>query len=75
MTTELPHKWKLSWPGNFCLRCGIDDPLEAEDALVDCPVNHPEGKNCDHCVLCMGSGCVLNPNLVISPCIPEPTEV
>ena len=22
------HKWSNSWPGNICLRCGSDDPLE-----------------------------------------------
>lgn len=22
------HKWNLSWPGNFCRKCGADDPME-----------------------------------------------
>jgi hypothetical protein len=26
MTVE--HQWKRSWPGNFCVRCGYDDPFE-----------------------------------------------
>ena len=22
------HKWKLCWPGNYCVECGMDDPVE-----------------------------------------------
>ena len=55
------HRWKLSWPGNFCLDCGLDDPLEGDDALVNCTCE----AGCD---TCSGTGCVINPNLVCPPC-------
>lgn len=59
------HRWKLSWPGNFCLDCGLDDPLEGEDALVDCPTC---GGHSLDCPVCAGTGCVVNPNLKVLPC-------
>lgn len=60
---EVPkHRWKLSWPGNFCLDCGIDDPFESQEALIDCPDCE---KGCDKC---RGTGCIPNPNLVMPPC-------
>lgn len=64
------HRWKLSWPGNFCLDCGLDDPLEnTDESLINCPVPHPDNPqdpiDCDQC---RGTGCVINPNLVVPPC-------
>lgn len=32
----MEHDWKLSWPGNYCLKCGMDDPLEAALCCPDC---------------------------------------
>lgn len=32
----MEHDWALSWPGNYCKRCGLDDPLEAGLACRDC---------------------------------------
>lgn len=59
---KLMHVWALDWPGNFCLRCGLDDPNEREDALVGCP-------DCSHgCNECNGTGCVPNPNMVVPEC-------
>jgi len=63
------HRWKLSWPGNFCLDCGLDDPLEGEDALVDCTCAPPSDPRLDNgCQKCGGTGCQPNPNLVVPPC-------
>ena len=28
------HEWALTWPGNFCKRCGCDDPME--QCMADC---------------------------------------
>ena len=27
------HKWYMGWPGNFCLKCGADDPIELAMAM------------------------------------------
>lgn len=51
-----PHRWKNSWPGNFCLDCGAPDPLEeaVDDYLVKC--------NCvGGCEKCSYTGAVLDP--------------
>ena len=29
----MSHNWTLSWPGNFCTRCGAEDALENAIAL------------------------------------------
>jgi hypothetical protein len=66
----IPHDWALSWPGNFCKRCGIDDPLESDEALIRCDApNCNEAK--ESCPRCAGTGCIVNPNLVIPSCVPE----
>jgi len=36
------HKWNLSWPGNFCLKCHCDDPVEI--ALADNHYDPDTGK-------------------------------
>jgi hypothetical protein len=55
------HRWKLSWPGNFCLDCGESDPLEDADALVNCACQ----KGCEKCKY---TGTVLNSNLRNAKC-------
>lgn len=67
------HEWKLAWPGNYCLKCGIDDPIEAavsgvtENGMVQCPECSEENREC--CVRCEGQGIIINPDLVIPECI------
>jgi hypothetical protein len=62
--TDRKHRWKLSWPGNFCLDCGYDDPNENTDvSLINCDCTSP-----DDCLKCGGTGCQLNPNMVWEPC-------
>lgn len=29
------HKWHMSWPGNTCVRCGADDPVEQCMGICD----------------------------------------
>ena len=53
------HKWKMSWPGNYCLKCGASDPTEEALAdgvgLIDCP-------HCDSgCEACCYTGCAVGP--------------
>lgn len=70
----------MSWPGNYCLDCGLDDPNESEDALIDCPYSkfHDWAQSMGYeqlhelCDVCSGTGCVPNPNLVVAPCIWKP---
>lgn len=58
------HRWKLSWPGNFCLDCGYDDPSEnTDESLINCSCTGNAG--CDDCGF---TGCVPNPNMVWEPC-------
>lgn len=26
--SQHPHDWYMDWPGNYCKRCGCDDPAE-----------------------------------------------
>jgi len=69
MANKRPHRWKLSWPGNFCLDCGLDDPMEGPDGLVDCPACGPDWTEVqEDCPQCRGTGCVPNPDLVVPPC-------
>ncbi len=64
-----PHRWKLSWPGNFCLDCGMEDPLESDDVLIDCDCAPPEDLTQNNgCLKCLGTGCILRPNIVVSEC-------
>lgn len=30
------HRWALSWPGNYCIACGEEDPMEAGLCCPDC---------------------------------------
>lgn len=61
-----PHRWKNSWPGNFCLDCGEADPLEDMERLVDCPdcfgglLREPLSGQ-PTCQRCHGTGCVVLP--------------
>jgi hypothetical protein len=32
------HSWVLGWPGNFCTRCGLDDPVEVSLGCPQCYV-------------------------------------
>lgn len=66
------HKWKLSWPGNFCLACGMDDPVELAVAGGDdpyeivtaCPKIHDEvTADCE----CGGYGMIIDTSKV-PPC-------
>lgn len=41
------HKWLREWPGNFCLKCGLEDPFESSNIFFDC--NKCDGKGCDDC--------------------------
>lgn len=58
----MTHRWKLSWPGNFCIDCGIDDPAEECLALnPDCKcMPGPDGKRTGECTAkippCSGHG-------------------
>lgn len=52
MSESKKHRWKNSWPGNFCLDCGEPDPLE-EAVLVNCVC-------VSGCEKCFGTGCVLS---------------
>jgi hypothetical protein len=60
------HRWKNSWPGNFCLDCGEADSLENTDRLVDCPecfgglLREPMAGQLT-CQRCNGVGCVTLP--------------
>ncbi len=67
--TDRKHRWKQSWPGNFCLDCGYDDPFENTDnSLISCGA-------CDEgCEACSYTGCVPNPNMEWEPC-PGPSMV
>jgi len=71
---DRPHRWKQSWPGNFCLDCGYDDPNEtSEDSLINCTTCVEGVVDCGHlgceeCWDCNGTGCVPNPNMVWVPC-------
>ena len=31
------HRWAMSWPGNFCLECGSEDPMEQCVSGCTCP--------------------------------------
>lgn len=69
MIIDKLHRWKLSWPGNYCLDCGISDPYESDDALINCDCQPPEDLNADNgCKKCLGTGCLPNPDLVCPPC-------
>lgn len=62
------HRWKMSFPGNYCLDCGAEDPVEANlDSLVNCDACN-DGDNGD-CQKCYGTGAMINPDLVIFPCL------
>jgi len=59
-----PHRWKQSWPGNFCLDCGIDDPVEecvATNSECKC-VPGPDGKPLGECLVKVSS-CPARDNL------------
>jgi len=78
------HRWKLSWPGNLCLDCGIDDPYELDNAFTDClvcggyglgPTEMFDGNgHVGECEACCGTGCVYVEALKIPPC-PGPSMV
>lgn len=34
--TKRPHTWAMSWPGNYCTLCGLDDPTEAAICYPAC---------------------------------------
>jgi hypothetical protein len=55
------HRWALSWPGNPCLDCGLDDPFEDPDVLIPCGCQAG-------CEKCDGSSCVVDPGLKVEPC-------
>lgn len=64
------HRWKLSWPGNYCLDCGIGDPFECngdKDVLLDCP--DCTGPTDPPCATCAGTGAVVNKDIVVPPCL------
>lgn len=64
---DRPHRWKQDYPGDYCLDCGEPNPLEREDALINC--------TCDYgCEKCCYTGSVLNPNLKVSPCPGSKTD-
>ena len=46
MSARYPHVWKRSWPGNFCVECGADDPIELAISCPDCIFDYP-GPNDD----------------------------
>lgn len=59
------HRWNLSWPGNFCLDCGYDDPVENSDNWVDCPECAKTDANC---AVCGDHGVIFNPDFQVPPC-------
>jgi hypothetical protein len=64
------HNWKNDWPGNYCLNCGLPDPRENEDFLINCSC--VEG--CDKCCF---TGCIANPNynnIELPDCRPKNLE-
>lgn len=82
----MKHEWKLSWPGNYCLKCGIDDPIElalagvTNNGVIPCPDCKGQGGKADcspawdECERCGGQGIIINPELVVPPCIPDPIK-
>lgn len=52
MSEGKKHRWKNSWPGNFCLDCGEPDPLESA-TLANCVC-------VSGCEKCSGTGCALS---------------
>lgn len=66
------HRWKNSWPGNWCLDCGIPEPIEdammEPDFWLDCGCCRPEDAlPDDQCTECSGTGCYVNPKYVVGP--------
>lgn len=71
----MSHRWKLSWPGNYCLDCGLDDPTENTDNWIPCPYHkametEEEYRRCGHCG---GAGLILDPDLTTPECPGQPS--
>lgn len=39
------HRWANSWPGNYCLDCGMGDPIEEAIICAYCYIPGPEDEN------------------------------
>lgn len=73
------HRWSLRWPGNICLDCGLDDPVEYAvgtdpDFFMTCPVCLAVEVVAATCNECRGTGCVPDPKRVpaVPPCPGRP---
>ena len=69
------HNWTLSWPGNMCKDCGLEDPVEYAvgtdpDFFMTCPVCLGVREVAEHCQNCMATGCIPNPARIpeVPPC-------
>ena len=41
----LAHVWANAWPGNYCLRCGLEDWIELALACRECYTPSPGDKD------------------------------
>lgn len=64
-----PHDWLRGWPGNFCKRCGMDDPVEAAIVCSDCHVPCDEYEADQTMRLCAE-----HDRLVHTPCVVAPSD-
>jgi hypothetical protein len=69
--TPIPklHRWSESWPGNFCIDCGLEDDLDQH--LVQC-------QNClngciEKCDKCCGTGAIIDPEYIRPGCLSKVT--
>lgn len=77
---DYEHQWAMSWPGNFCKVCGLEDPIEYAvgcdpDYFKTCPVCLGVEVVARDCKECSGTGCIPDPKHEpkIPPC-PGPSE-
>jgi hypothetical protein len=44
----MKHRWALSWPGNYCKDCGMDEPIESAICCPDCLFDYPPPCDCGY---------------------------